>query len=65
MNAYIKNEDKKVQSTLNKVSFYFKYRLKNKLNFGLTHADHREGNVILMGKSSILLILIFLVIIGL
>lgn len=50
MNEYVKNEEQKVRSTLTEVRGYFKQRLKNKLNFGLTHGDHREGNVITNGK---------------
>lgn len=46
LNGYIEREKKAVQTTLNQVAQFMKARPITSINFGLTHGDHREGNVI-------------------
>lgn len=50
MYDYIEREDKSAQATLDQVAHFMKTRSKSNTNFGLTHGDHREGNVITNGK---------------
>lgn len=50
MQAYANHESKEVQQTLKNVSNFFHTRMMNSENYGITHGDHREGNVITDGK---------------
>ena len=46
----IEQEDKVVHATLDQITHFMKNRPITTTNFGLTHGDHREGNVITDGK---------------
>ncbi|GGI75850.1 phosphotransferase enzyme family protein [Legionella impletisoli] len=48
---YAKNESIKLQNLLIEVTDYFNKRIKTSDNFGLTHGDHREGNVLTDGET--------------
>lgn len=50
MYDYIKQENESVRFTLDQIAHFMKNRPKTAMNFGLTHGDHREGNVITDGK---------------
>jgi len=50
LDDYVKNETIEVKHTLQKVSQYLKSRPQTSINYGLTHGDHREGNVLTDGK---------------
>lgn len=51
MHQYAKNEEDSVQKTLDHVTKCLNARLENVDNFGLTHGDHRQGNVLTNGKT--------------
>jgi Ser/Thr protein kinase RdoA (MazF antagonist) len=44
------NESEELQATLEEVIEYYKVRTSSFNNYGLTHGDHREGNVLTDGK---------------
>ncbi len=46
MNDYAKHESMALQAVLKDVSIYFTNRSQTSDNLGLTHGDHREGNVL-------------------
>ena len=48
--TYIHNEPKKIREKLDQVSNFFSKRKVSSSNFGLTHGDHREGNIITDGR---------------
>jgi len=50
LKVYSKNESKEVQLVLDEISDYYKTRPSFFNNYGLTHGDHREGNVLTDGK---------------
>lgn len=50
MYDYIEREDNAVRATLDDIAQFMRTRPKTSINFGLTHGDHREGNVITDGK---------------
>ena len=47
---YVQNEPSEVKHTLQRVSQYLKSRSQSSKNYGLTHGDHREGNVLTDGN---------------
>lgn len=50
MEGYAKNEENAVKDSLRNVSQFLKNRKKTSVNYGLTHGDHREGNVLTDGR---------------
>ncbi|EHL31407.1 TPA: phosphotransferase [Legionella pneumophila] len=44
------NESEELQSILEEITQYYKVRSSSLNNYGLTHGDHREGNVLTDGK---------------
>lgn len=48
---YAKNESRELQSILEEIIQYYKVRESSSTNYGLTHGDHREGNVLTDGKN--------------
>ncbi len=50
MEGYVENEERAVKETLSNVSQFLKNRKQTSINYGLTHGDHREGNVLTDGK---------------
>lgn len=51
LQGYVDHEDKVVQDLLQEVTAYFNRRQQTSNNYGLTHGDHREGNVLTEGQS--------------
>lgn len=51
LNDYAQSELSALQDLLSEVSEYFNKRAMTPQNFGLTHGDHREGNVLTDGKA--------------
>ncbi len=47
---YLENEDKEIIATYQAIDAYFKDLKQDKFNFGLTHGDHRAGNVLYDGE---------------
>lgn len=47
--GYVKNESNDVKQTLDRVSQFMHARSQSTDNYGLTHGDHREGNVLTDG----------------
>ncbi len=47
---YAKSESNEVKETLDRVSAFLHARSQSTDNYGLTHGDHREGNVLTDGK---------------
>ena len=50
--GYVKNEDKCIQDLYHQIDAWFQTHPKTPFNFGLTHGDHRPGNVIYDGKKA-------------
>ncbi len=50
LHGYAQHEASAVQQVLASVSDYFKQRRPTQANYGLTHGDHRKGNVLCDGK---------------
>ncbi len=50
MEGYLTHESAEIQEALHSVSTFMHTRAKNQQNYGLTHGDHREGNVLTDGK---------------
>lgn len=50
LHEYSPNESQVLQDVLDEVTIFFKKRKQTSGNFGLTHGDHREGNVLTDGK---------------
>lgn len=50
MDGYVTRESLEIQQTLRLVEKFMHTRVKNNQNYGLTHGDHREGNVLTDGK---------------
>ena len=48
---YAQNESDELQSALEELIQYYKVRAISSNNYGLTHGDHREGNVLTDGKN--------------
>jgi Ser/Thr protein kinase RdoA (MazF antagonist) len=46
LKGYLNSESQEIKDLLESVITYFSKRPRTNLNFGLTHGDHREGNVI-------------------
>lgn len=50
LHGYAQHESQALQDTLNNVTKFFNERKKTSKNYGLTHGDHREGNVLTDNK---------------
>ncbi|MDP3562126.1 MAG: phosphotransferase [Legionellaceae bacterium] len=50
MSEYVKKESREIQDVFISVRDYFNQRQQTSYNFGLTHGDHREANVITDGQ---------------
>ncbi len=50
LKGYSKNESKEVQLVLGEINEFYETRASFSNNYGLTHGDHREGNVLTDGK---------------
>lgn len=50
LSALAQNESEALQVIFTRLSQYFKLRSSSGNNYGLTHGDHREGNVLTHGK---------------
>lgn len=50
MEEYARAEGAKIQALLARLKEYYYQKVKDKHNFGLIHGDHREANVLAMGK---------------
>ena len=50
LKGYLDSEPSEIKNLLESVISYFSTRPRTALNFGLTHGDHREGNVITDGS---------------
>lgn len=51
MVGYVINESKLIKKSLDEVSNHFKNKRSDHNNYGLTHGDHRKGNVLTDGKA--------------
>lgn len=50
LHDYAQHEPEGIQACLSDVSQFLHTRVQSSLNYGLTHGDHREGNVLTDGK---------------
>ncbi|MCH9763359.1 MAG: phosphotransferase [Gammaproteobacteria bacterium] len=50
LHEYAPHESQVLQDVLDEVTLFFKARKQTSENFGLTHGDHREGNVLTDGE---------------
>ncbi|MBN9231884.1 MAG: hypothetical protein BGO90_12445 [Legionella sp. 40-6] len=50
LTGYAQNESQELQSILGEINQYYKVRSSSLNNYGLTHGDHREGNILTDGK---------------
>jgi Ser/Thr protein kinase RdoA (MazF antagonist) len=51
LGGFAPNESAELQSILQELIQYYKVRTSSSTNYGLTHGDHREGNVLTDGKN--------------